>query len=159
MRYSVDLADLEAKLAAPENRLLVLCNPNNPTGTIFPEETLREIARLSERYQVPVFSDGIFAEVVLEEGNQVTPYGKIAGEGPVHHMHVPGKVHEPHRRQSRQRADPESGPSGALCHTEICRPLRQHRPHAVRRSLRRLQRGRSGVRGSALRRDPAGTPR
>ena len=78
-RYELDLDDLEQKMACPENTLLVLCNPNNPTGTILKEDTIKHISELSMKYNVPVFCDEIFAEVVLE-GDGVVPFGKAAGE-------------------------------------------------------------------------------
>lgn len=76
--WKPDWPALETAMARPENRLLVLCNPNNPTGHVYREEELRRIAALSARYDVPVFSDEIFAEVVFE-GHQAIPYTKIAG--------------------------------------------------------------------------------
>ena len=38
--YRIDFADLEAKLADPSARLLLLCNPHNPTGRAFTQEEL-----------------------------------------------------------------------------------------------------------------------
>jgi len=77
--YEIDWTDLESKMSNPANRLLVLCNPNNPTGTIFKEEELRKIAALSKKYNVLVYCDEIFAEIV-PEGGTIVPYGKIADE-------------------------------------------------------------------------------
>lgn len=65
--YMMDLADLERKMADPDNRLLVLCNPQNPTGTVWPREILEEVARLAVRYGVVVYSDEIFADYAFEE--------------------------------------------------------------------------------------------
>ena len=77
-RYALDFADLEEKLSCPENALLVVCNPNNPTGAVLSEAELRRIDAFSRQYQVPVFCDEIFAEVTLN-GATISPYGKIAG--------------------------------------------------------------------------------
>lgn len=63
---TLNLTDLEEKMAQPENKLLLLCNPNNPTGQIIPEETLRLIIRLAEEYQVGVLCDEIFADVAFD---------------------------------------------------------------------------------------------
>ncbi len=76
-RYALDFADLEEKLSRPENTLLVVCNPNNPTGLVLSADELRRIDALSRKYQVPVFCDEIFAEVTLD-GTTIPPYGKIA---------------------------------------------------------------------------------
>lgn len=78
-RYVLDFEDLERKMADPRNRLLAFCNPNNPTGTIYGEEDLKRIAALSKKYEIPVFCDEIFGEVVLE-GSGPVPYGKAAGK-------------------------------------------------------------------------------
>ena len=61
--YVVDIPMLEAAMAQPCNRILVLTNPNNPTGTIFTHETLTAIMALADKYAVTVFCDEIFAEV------------------------------------------------------------------------------------------------
>ena len=80
--YSIDFAALEAAMAAPENKLLVLCNPNNPTGNLWKMDDLRRIAALSEQYGVTVFSDEIFAEVTFE-GRRVPAYLEAAGDSPL----------------------------------------------------------------------------
>lgn len=65
--YTLDLADLEAKMADPENHLMVLCNPHNPTGRVFDKEDLETIAQMAKQYNVVVFSDEIFAETASPE--------------------------------------------------------------------------------------------
>lgn len=62
-RYMIDFDDLERKMADPANTLLILCQPNNPTGSACTQEELARIARLSEKYGVAVYSDEIFGEV------------------------------------------------------------------------------------------------
>ncbi len=79
-RYHIDFEDLEARMSEAANRLLVLCNPNNPTGTIWGIHDLERIAELAGRQGVLVFSDEIFAEVVFGEAS-IPPYHSVAGEG------------------------------------------------------------------------------
>lgn len=74
--YSIDWADLEEKMAQPENTMMVLCNPHNPTAKVFHEDELRRIAQLAEKYNVLVFSDEIFAETA-QPGHDVRPYVEI----------------------------------------------------------------------------------
>ena len=76
--YSLDDAALEAAMAIPENKLLVLCNPNNPTGHVLNREELARIAILAERHGVTVFSDEIFADVAFGE-TPVPVYASVAG--------------------------------------------------------------------------------
>lgn len=77
-RYSVDFDALERCMADPSSALLVLCNPNNPTGLTLTGPELQRIDALSRRYQIPVFSDEIFGEISLT-GEVITPYGRAAG--------------------------------------------------------------------------------
>jgi len=72
--YSLDFKDLEMKMSRPENKMLVLVNPHNPTGRVFAKEELEKIAILANRYNVVVFSDEIFAETT--QGTRVTPYAE-----------------------------------------------------------------------------------
>jgi cystathionine beta-lyase len=75
-RYEIDFADLERCMADPKNKLLILCNPHNPTGRVWTRAELKEIARLSAKYGVYVYSDEIFAEVVFD-GRRTIPYCEI----------------------------------------------------------------------------------
>lgn len=78
-RYSLDWSALEAVMSAPENKVLVLCNPNNPTGHILSREELARIAELSAKYGVTVFSDEIFADVNFGDA-PVPAYADVAGK-------------------------------------------------------------------------------
>ncbi len=69
----IDFADLEEKMARPECRLLVYSNPNNPTGQILRGPALARILDLAAKNHVAVLQDEIFADVVLEEGEQPEP--------------------------------------------------------------------------------------
>lgn len=80
-RFSIDFAALEQAMADPHNRLLVLCNPHNPTGNVWGREELERIAALSVKYGVYVFSDEIFADDVFG-GKRVTSYGEIEAGWP-----------------------------------------------------------------------------
>ena len=46
-RYEMDFADLEEKMAAPENKLMLLCNPHNPTMDVWEREDLERVAALA----------------------------------------------------------------------------------------------------------------
>lgn len=76
-RYALDFDELERCMADPACALLVLCNPNNPTGLTLNMHELERIRSLSDKYHVPVFSDEIFGEISLN-GEPITPYGKAA---------------------------------------------------------------------------------
>ncbi|MBQ4187505.1 MAG: aminotransferase class I/II-fold pyridoxal phosphate-dependent enzyme [Firmicutes bacterium] len=72
-RYEINWADLEAKMRNPHAKLLILCNPNNPTGTILKENELKRIAAIAKETGTVVFSDEIFAEIGLEKGCAAVP--------------------------------------------------------------------------------------
>ncbi len=78
-RYILDWKALETEMATQENRILVITNPNNPTGTIFTREELERIAALSAEHNVLVYSDEIFADVTFH-GKRVPAYTEVAGE-------------------------------------------------------------------------------
>jgi cystathionine beta-lyase len=75
--YTIDFDDLSEKMKRPKAKILVVCNPNNPTGSIWKREDLQTIDELAVANDILVFSDEIFSEVVFE-GNMVVPYSKIA---------------------------------------------------------------------------------
>jgi alanine-synthesizing transaminase len=65
-----DVEALEA-LVTPRTRALVLINPNNPTGAVYPRETLEAVARLAERHRLVVFSDEIYDQMTYDGAEHV----------------------------------------------------------------------------------------
>lgn len=62
--YKIDFADLEGKLAQPENEILLLCSPHNPTGRVWTDEELTKIVQLCQTYGVFILSDEIHMDVL-----------------------------------------------------------------------------------------------
>ena len=56
-----------ARLITPRTRGLVVINPNNPTGAVYSEETLRAIVRLAEKHQLILFSDEIYDQMTYDD--------------------------------------------------------------------------------------------
>jgi alanine-synthesizing transaminase len=52
--------DEVASLITPRTRAIVIINPNNPTGAVYPRAVLEKLARLAEKHQLVVFSDEIY---------------------------------------------------------------------------------------------------
>lgn len=69
--YRMDLADLEAKAARPDVRMMFLCSPHNPVGRIWTREELRAVADICARHDVLVFSDEIHFDLALDGGHTV----------------------------------------------------------------------------------------
>lgn len=76
-RFLIDWDDLEKKMSVPQNTMLFLCNAHNPTMHVWPQEDLRRIAVLSQKYNVAVIVDETFADLCFPE-SPMTNYGAIA---------------------------------------------------------------------------------
>ena len=77
--YQMDIDNLEKQMSQDSNRLLVLCNPHSPTGRVWKKSELEKVVELAKKYQVTIFSDEIFAEVVYD-GNRTIPIIELAPE-------------------------------------------------------------------------------
>lgn len=60
-----DPADIAA-LVTPRTRAIVVINPNNPTGAVYPRAVLEAIARLAESRGLVVFSDEIYDQITYD---------------------------------------------------------------------------------------------
>ena len=72
-----DMAALEAALSQPQNKILLLCSPQNPTGKVWTRDELAHMADLCARYDVAVISDEIHMDMVWGE-NRHTPWNEVA---------------------------------------------------------------------------------
>jgi cystathionine beta-lyase len=75
--WQCDMAHLEALLARPQTKILLLCSPHNPTGKVWRAEELQQMAELCERHEVRVISDEIHMDMVWGE-RQHTPWSQVA---------------------------------------------------------------------------------
>ena len=67
--WFIDIAELERLLSEPGGeriRALVLINPNNPTGALYPTEVLQQIVELARQHQLMIFSDEIYDRLVMD---------------------------------------------------------------------------------------------
>ncbi len=74
-RYEMDFDGLD-RLYDKRVKALVLCNPHNPVGIIWPRETLARLADWCAAHDVIVFSDGIHADLALY-GKRHTPFCSV----------------------------------------------------------------------------------
>jgi cysteine-S-conjugate beta-lyase len=77
--FQLDLDALERAFAGRAS-VYLLCNPHNPTGTVFASGDLTRVAELAARYEVLVISDEVHAPMTLP-GATHTPYLTVADEG------------------------------------------------------------------------------
>lgn len=74
--YHIDYEDLERKAAAPDTKLMLLCNPHNPAGRVWTREELCRIGEICIKNHVTVISDEIHCELVFP-GHVYTPFASI----------------------------------------------------------------------------------
>jgi alanine-synthesizing transaminase len=66
-----DIADIRAKIT-PNTRAIVVINPNNPTGALYPVELLQDIVEIARQNDLIVFADEIYDKVLYDEAKHVS---------------------------------------------------------------------------------------
>jgi putative C-S lyase len=64
----------------PQSRLLMLCNPQNPGGTIFRRDELERLAAFAAKHDLVICSDEIHADLLLDEGKPHVPIASVSRE-------------------------------------------------------------------------------
>jgi alanine-synthesizing transaminase len=75
-----DPAQLAARIG-PRTRALVLINPNNPTGAVYPAALLTQLVELAQRHGLLLLSDEIYDGITYDDA-QFTPLAGLAGDTP-----------------------------------------------------------------------------
>jgi len=70
--------DALAAAVRPQSRLLMLCNPQNPGGTIFTRDELARLAAFAEKHELVVCSDEIHADILLDRGKPHVPIASLS---------------------------------------------------------------------------------
>ncbi len=73
-----DIADIKRKINA-NTKAIVVINPNNPTGALYPEGLLQEIVELARQHQLIVFADEIY-DKTLYDGHVHTSIAALADD-------------------------------------------------------------------------------
>ena len=60
-----DIADMESKVT-DRTKALVIINPNNPTGAVYPREVLEGIVEIARRHQLMIFADEIYDRLCMD---------------------------------------------------------------------------------------------
>ena len=71
-------ADMVRKAITPRSKLLVLINPNNPTGTVTPPDEVARIAEVAREHDLLVVSDEIYARLTYGN-NTARPVASLPG--------------------------------------------------------------------------------
>ena len=80
------------KLVSSRTRAIVLINPNNPTGAVYPRELLERIVAIAARHQLLLMSDEIY-DSILYDGAAFHPLAPLAGDVPCLSFGGLSKVH------------------------------------------------------------------
>lgn len=75
--YEMDFEDLGKKLSDPQTTLMLLCNPQNPSGKIWDKDTLKRLGELCSKYHVTVVSDEIHCDLT-EPGKEYVPFASVS---------------------------------------------------------------------------------
>ena len=62
--FQPDIAEIAGKIT-PKTRVFIFNSPGNPTGTVFREKALEEIARLAKKHDLWVISDEVYARILF----------------------------------------------------------------------------------------------
>lgn len=74
--FSVDFEDFARKAADPQVKLVIWCNPHNPSGRVWTQEELEKVAQIVETNGLWIISDEIHCDL-LRQGIKHTPMGKV----------------------------------------------------------------------------------
>ncbi|MCH8538846.1 MAG: pyridoxal phosphate-dependent aminotransferase [Alkalimonas sp.] len=69
--WAPDLADIASKISK-RTKALVLINPNNPTGAVYPEEVLVALLELARQHKLVVLSDEIYDKILYDGHNHIS---------------------------------------------------------------------------------------
>lgn len=71
-----DIDDIKSKITS-KTKAIVLINPNNPTGAVYPREILQEIVDIARQNDLIIFSDDVYDRLVMD-GMEHIPIASIA---------------------------------------------------------------------------------
>lgn len=71
-----DLDDMAEKIT-DKTKAIVLINPNNPTGSVYPEEILQGIIELARKHSLIIFSDEIYDKILYDQAKHI-PIASLA---------------------------------------------------------------------------------
>ncbi|TDN54727.1 cystathionine beta-lyase [Buttiauxella sp. JUb87] len=78
-RWVIDLPSLEPLLTGKE-KLLMLCNPQNPGGTVYRRDELQQQLEFAQRHDLIVCSDEIHGDLLLEPDAKHIPFATLSAD-------------------------------------------------------------------------------
>lgn len=89
--WQPDVKDIRSKITS-KTKAIVVINPNNPTGMLYSDEVLTEIANIAREHSLTIFADEIYDRLVLD-GLKHTSIAALAPDLPVITMNGLSKSH------------------------------------------------------------------
>jgi len=86
-----DIADIRSKIT-PKTKAMVIINPNNPTGVLYPVEILKEMIEVAREFGLLIFADEIYDRLVMD-GKQHVSVGSLCDDLPIVTMNGLSKSH------------------------------------------------------------------
>lgn len=77
--YEIDFGDLEEKARDPRTKMMIFCNPHNPTGRVWTAEELSKVAQICLKHDVLLVSDEIHKDISLY-GNRTVSLASLSAE-------------------------------------------------------------------------------
>jgi cystathionine beta-lyase len=74
--FNIDFEDFEKKASDPKMKLILWCNPHNPSGRMWTEEELKKVAKITESNDLWIISDEIHCDLI-RKGKKHIPMGKM----------------------------------------------------------------------------------
>ena len=85
-----DIADIKSKIT-PKTVAICLISPNNPTGAVFEENSLKKLIDIANENNLYIICDEIYDQIVFDK--KFVGIGKVAGDSPVIILNGFSKVH------------------------------------------------------------------
>jgi alanine-synthesizing transaminase len=78
--WQPDMDDLR-RLVSPATRAIVVIDPNNPTGAVYPDDTRRAIIELADRAGIPILADEVYGDLAFD--GPAPLLGSLAPDAPI----------------------------------------------------------------------------
>ena len=78
-RWTFDFEALENAITE-ETKLFMLCNPYNPSGTVFTRDELEKLASICQKHNLIICSDEIHCDLILDENKPHIPIASLSQE-------------------------------------------------------------------------------
>ncbi len=85
-----DIDDIKSKIT-PKTIAICLISPNNPTGVVFNESSLKKLVEIANQHNLYIICDEIYDQIIFDQ--KFVGIGKVAGDSPVIVLNGFSKVH------------------------------------------------------------------